>query len=77
MSLLFAATYPERTRALVLYGAYAHFHTWVMDKDALEQFIRNVDKNWGTGAEVCLVLPPNRQRTSAFAIGGRAMNACR
>ena len=52
MSLLFAATYPERTRALVLYGAYAHFHTWVMDKEALEQFIRNVDKNWGTGASV-------------------------
>jgi pimeloyl-ACP methyl ester carboxylesterase len=30
MSILFAATYPERTRALVLYGGYAHFHTWVM-----------------------------------------------
>src|SRR5205809_1948471 len=52
MSILFAATYPERTRALVLYGAYAHFHTWVMDKEALEQFIRNVDKDWGTGASV-------------------------
>jgi len=25
MSILFAATYPERTRALVLYGGYAHF----------------------------------------------------
>ena len=50
MSLLFAATYPERTRALVLYGAYAHFHTFVMDKDALEQFIQGVEKAWGTGA---------------------------
>ena len=30
MAVLFAATYPQRTRALVLYGSYAHFHTWVM-----------------------------------------------
>src|SRR6202521_2797368 len=30
MSILFAATYPERTRALVLYGGYANFHTPVM-----------------------------------------------
>jgi pimeloyl-ACP methyl ester carboxylesterase/DNA-binding CsgD family transcriptional regulator len=50
MSLLFAATYPERTRALILYGAYAHFHTWVMDKDALEQFIQGIENGWGTGA---------------------------
>lgn len=50
MSLLFAATYPERTRALILYGAYAHFYTWVMDKDALEQFIQGIENGWGTGA---------------------------
>ena len=50
MSLLFAATYPERTRALILYGAYAHFHTFVMDKDALEQFIQGIENGWGTGA---------------------------
>ena len=50
MSILFAATYPERTRALVLYGAYAHFHTWVLNKEALEQFIQGMEKGWGTGA---------------------------
>jgi pimeloyl-ACP methyl ester carboxylesterase/DNA-binding CsgD family transcriptional regulator len=50
MSLLFAATYPERTRALILYGSYAHFHTWVMDKDSLEQFIRGIESGWGSGA---------------------------
>jgi len=27
MSMLFAATYPARTRALVLYGSYGHFPT--------------------------------------------------
>jgi len=50
MSILFAATYPERTRALILYGAYAHFHTWVMGREALEDFIAGIEKAWGTGA---------------------------
>jgi pimeloyl-ACP methyl ester carboxylesterase len=27
MSMLFAATYPERVQALVLCGTYAHFHS--------------------------------------------------
>ena len=57
MSILFAATYPERTRALVLYGAYAHFHTWVMDKDALEQFIQGIEDGWGTGASALRFAP--------------------
>jgi pimeloyl-ACP methyl ester carboxylesterase/DNA-binding CsgD family transcriptional regulator len=50
MSILFAATYPKRTRALILYGAYAHFHTWVMGREALEEFIRGIESSWGTGA---------------------------
>ena len=50
MSILFAATYPRRTRALILYGAYAHFHTWVMSREALEDFVRAIESTWGTGA---------------------------
>lgn len=50
MSILFAATYPERTRALVLYGGYAHFHTWVMGAEALANFIRTAEASWGSGA---------------------------
>lgn len=50
MSILFAATYPERTRALVLYGGYAHFHTWVMGPDALASFVRDAETSWGSGA---------------------------
>ena len=49
MSILFAATYPERTRALVLYGGYAHFHTWVAGREALEEFVRNAETSWGRG----------------------------
>jgi pimeloyl-ACP methyl ester carboxylesterase/DNA-binding CsgD family transcriptional regulator len=52
MSILFAATYPERTRALVLYGGYAHFHTWVMGAEALANFIRTAETSWGSGASL-------------------------
>ena len=49
MSTLFAATYPERTRALVLYGGYAHFHTWVMGPKQLAAFMETAEKSWGRG----------------------------
>ncbi|MDG4894193.1 alpha/beta fold hydrolase [Mesorhizobium sp. WSM4976] len=50
MAMLFAASYPERTRALVLYGGYAHFHKWVMPPERLETFIETAETSWGTGA---------------------------
>ncbi|MBB1496748.1 alpha/beta fold hydrolase [Paracoccus sp. MC1862] len=49
MSLLFAATHPERVRALVLYGGYACFHRWVQDAEAVEQFVAQADTSWGQG----------------------------
>ncbi len=50
MSLLFAATYPERTRALVLYGGYAHFHKWVLSAEGLARYVAEAEKNWGSGS---------------------------
>src|ERR1700693_1540372 len=50
MSILFAATYPKRTRALILYGAYAHFHTWVMSPEQVERFVASAEEGWGTCA---------------------------
>ena len=53
MSLLFAATYPERVSALVLYGSYAR-RTWAPDypvgltAETQEQFARDVEENWGS-----------------------------
>lgn len=66
MAMLFAATYPERTRALVLYGGYAHFHRWVMPPERLDAFIATTETAWGTGA----TLPhfaPGRVEDSHFA----------
>lgn len=52
MSILFAATYPQRTRALILYGAYAHFYTWVLSPEQVEQFVASAEESWGTGSSL-------------------------
>jgi len=53
MSILFAATYPERTRALVLYGAFAHSPMWVSaPPEEFEARLSMLERAWGTGASV-------------------------
>jgi len=48
MSLLFAATYPKRVQALVLYGSYAR-HPLLTLQDYLNERIGLIDRLWGTG----------------------------
>jgi pimeloyl-ACP methyl ester carboxylesterase len=48
MSLLFAATYPERVQALVLYGAFAVRIGQLLDQEFNEQ-LAWIDLVWGTG----------------------------
>ena len=57
MSVLFAATYPERTRALVLYGTYGHFSSWVVPPDMIDAALDRMEKNWGTGESLRLFAP--------------------
>jgi class 3 adenylate cyclase len=47
MSMLFAATYPERTRALALYGTYARNQG--LSGDGLKRRIELIERAWGTG----------------------------
>jgi len=59
MSLLYAATYPERTSALVLYGTYAR-RSWAPDytfgwTDAQwSAFLDDIERNWGTTDAISL-----------------------
>ena len=57
MSLLFAATYPDRVRALVLYGAYGHFSSWVVPPERLEAYLERMEANWGTGVTLDMFAP--------------------
>ena len=67
MSMLFAATYPERTQALILYGTYADFHTWVLPHERFEPFLEKIDRTWGQGESLTAFAPTK--------VGGRALPA--
>ena len=64
MSILFAATYPERTTALAMYGAYAK-RSWAEDypfgwrDEEWARFFANVERHWGTprGVDLNLIAP--------------------
>ena len=67
MSLTFAATYPERTSALVLFGSYACMHAgaWQVPPDVMDQFIAGLESGWGTGV-LCAVNAPSRVNDEPF-----------
>jgi pimeloyl-ACP methyl ester carboxylesterase len=58
MCMLFAATYPERTRALVLYGAYARHPT--LTPESVPQHIDLIERAWGTGEYLSRFMAPSR-----------------
>lgn len=52
MSILFAATYPEKTSALIIYGSWAkgarsEDYPWTLRKEQFERWIDNISQNWG------------------------------
>jgi len=51
MSLMFAATYPERTSALVLYGTFASMKAepWALTQAQFDQFLGLLEEHWGEG----------------------------
>jgi len=65
LSILFAATYPDRCRALVLYGSFSRFSYWFPTAEALEAFFGYVEKAWGTGGSVQR-FAPSRANDPAF-----------
>ena len=52
MAILFAATYPERTRALILYGAYAKRrdpdddYPWAPTREARAAYVDELERGW-------------------------------
>jgi pimeloyl-ACP methyl ester carboxylesterase len=67
MSLMFAATYPERTEALVLFGSYASMREqpWAIPPDRMERLIAALERGWGQGILVS-VNAPSRVDDQAF-----------
>jgi class 3 adenylate cyclase/pimeloyl-ACP methyl ester carboxylesterase len=62
MAIVFAATYPERTTALVLYGSYARGgwapdYPWRPTDEQLELALKSQEQNWGQGSSVGSLSP--------------------
>jgi len=62
MAALYAATHPERTRALVLYAGMARMtsapgYEWPGDAQAREERIAELFTRWGTGGQIDAVAP--------------------
>jgi pimeloyl-ACP methyl ester carboxylesterase len=57
LGVLFAATYPERVRALVLYGAFASHSVWVVPPEKFEAILKHSDRTWGTDERVSTFAP--------------------
>jgi pimeloyl-ACP methyl ester carboxylesterase len=71
MCALFAATYPQRTTALVLYGAFAKRlwskdYPWAPTLEERENWIQSLEKGWGGPIEVS-TLAPSAVRDEQFA----------
>jgi DNA-binding SARP family transcriptional activator/pimeloyl-ACP methyl ester carboxylesterase/tetratricopeptide (TPR) repeat protein len=63
MAILFAASYPERTQALLLYGAYAKRldpdddYPWAPTRDARAAYIDALERDWGFESDMKSMCP--------------------
>ncbi len=57
LAACFAASHPDRSAALVLYGAFARFRHWIPTDEDLERFFRYVEAGWGTGESLPMFAP--------------------
>jgi pimeloyl-ACP methyl ester carboxylesterase len=71
MSMLFSATYPERTRALVLYGTFARFRGWVSVDAQLEARFAQIERAWGTGESLRRYAPSLASDEASVRAWGR------
>jgi class 3 adenylate cyclase len=58
LATLFAATYPQRCQALVLYGAFAR-SSWITP-EGLRAFLEYIDTAWGSGRSLAMWAPSHR-----------------
>ena len=62
LSILFAATHPERTRAMVLYGGWARTlrgpdYPWGQPEERFEQVVASTEAGWGRALAIDLIAP--------------------
>jgi len=81
MSVLFAATYPERTHALVLYGTAPRFTAapgceWGWTPQLMRECEDDITRNWGKGALLDLFIPGAGADPAMVALWARLLRSC-
>jgi pimeloyl-ACP methyl ester carboxylesterase len=63
MCLMFAATHPARTSALILFGTFASMRKepWGVTREVFDQFLERMEAYWGEGALLRLNAPSRRE----------------
>jgi pimeloyl-ACP methyl ester carboxylesterase len=79
-SVLFAATYPERTSSLVLYGSTPRFRTdsdisWGATDEQIELLLAETSRTWGDGALLGLFAPGAAKDPGMEEVWGRFQRA--
>ena len=64
MSALFAATYPERTAALILYGSFARAGAALLSQDELDARLHQLGQNWPDAIDPSVAVPSLAQDES-------------
>lgn len=79
MSILFAATYPQRTVALVLYGTMARPRPDVDypigNEESMAALLRIMEESWGTGESLTVFASPLAQHGPSRELMGRLERA--
>jgi pimeloyl-ACP methyl ester carboxylesterase len=77
MSLMFCATYPERTSALVLCGSFARLQgeAWAVDEERWNAFLQRLQDHWGQGVLVPINAPSRRDDEAFVQWFGRLERA--
>ena len=57
LAALFAATYPERTTGLVLYGTFARAGSYLLTEDELEARLAAIERDWPAAIDPSLPAP--------------------
>jgi pimeloyl-ACP methyl ester carboxylesterase len=76
MCITFAATYPERTAALILYGSFARLlagddYPMGIAPEAFEPFEKRITEKWGTGVSLRAFVPSLAGDEAVVAAWGR------
>lgn len=82
MSIVFAATYPERVRSLILVGTGARFsqdlpdRPWGLAPEQMAAYNEEIENHWGEGALADLFFGPMADVPGVREMFGREQRAC-